>query len=55
MKIKCIVDDRKNLTKGKIYDVKEYKIIMGKIYYRIQDDSGEYYMYSRDEFTEEVQ
>ncbi len=52
MKIKCIVDDREHLTSGKIYEVEESKVVSGKVYYRIKDDSGNYYMYSKDEFTE---
>ena len=52
MKVKCIVDDRENLTSGKTYEVEESKVISDKVYYRIKDDSGDYYMYSKDEFSE---
>ena len=52
MKIKCIVEDREHLTLGKIYEVEESKMISEKVYYRIKDDSGDYYMYSKDEFSE---
>ena len=51
MKIKCIVDDREHLTSGKIYEVKDYKVISGKVYYCIKDDSGDYCMYSKDDFS----
>ena len=50
MKIKCIVADREHLTSGKIYEVKDYKVISGKVYYCIKDDSGDYCMYSKDDF-----
>ena len=51
MKVKCIADDRENLTPGKLYEVLGYKVVvMNKIMYRIKDDSGQEYLYDKEEF-----
>ena len=51
MKVKCIADDRENLTTGKLYEVLGYKVVvMNKIMYRIKDDSGQEYLYDKEEF-----
>ena len=51
MKVKCIADDRENLTTGKIYEVTECKeVILQKIMYRVKDDRGEEYLYDRENF-----
>ncbi len=51
MKVKCIADDRENLTAGKVYEVTECKEgIMQKIMYRLKDDRGEEYLYDGDNF-----
>ena len=51
MKVKCIADDRENLTAGKLYEVLGYKVVvMNKIMYRIKDDSGQEYLYDKEEF-----
>ena len=53
MKVKCIADDRENLTPGKVYEVLGCKaVVMGKIMYRIKDDSGQEYLYDKEEFEE---
>lgn len=51
MKVKCVVDDRENLTAGKIYEVTECKTILAnKIMYRIKDDAGGEYLYDKENF-----
>ena len=53
MKVKCIADDRENLTPGKVYEVLGCKaVVTGKIMYRIKDDSGQEYLYDKEEFEE---
>ena len=52
MKVKCIADDRENLTVGKVYEVTECKeVIMQKTMYRVKDDRGEEYLYEKDNFV----
>ena len=51
MKVKCVVDDRENLTAGKIYEVTECKTVLAnKIMYRIKDDAGGVYLYDKENF-----
>ena len=51
MKVKCIADDRENLTVGKVYEVMECKeVIMQKTMYRVKDDHCEEYLYEKDNF-----
>ena len=51
MKVKCIADDRDNLTMGKIYEVTECKeVIMQKVMYRVKDDRGVEYLYDGENF-----
>ena len=50
MKVKCIADDRENLTPGKVYELLDYKVVMDRIMYRIKDDSGQEYLYDKEEF-----
>ena len=52
MKVKCIADDRENLTPGKLYELLGYKVVMDRIMYRIKDDSGQEYLYDKEEFEE---
>ena len=52
MKVKCIADDREKLTPGKLYEVLGYKEVMNRIMYRIKDDSGQEYLYDKEEFEE---
>lgn len=44
--IKCIIEDRGYLTKGKTYIVNKKLISGGKVFYEIGDDAGDFEFYS---------
>lgn len=48
MKVKCIVDDRVDLTLGKVYEVE--MVDEQKGWYGITDDSGDSYWYGKHQF-----
>ena len=48
MKVKCVVDDRVDIIKGRIYEVEAVDETRG--WYAITDESGDSYWYGKHQF-----